>query len=548
MARPIPLLAVAIDSCCWEYLQPLLDGGRCPTLAALASRGARGRVNSAIIPVSPTAWSSFITGKTPAHHGVFEWQVRKPGGLLVRPVTAADRHGAPFWEYINAAGRRVGVVAIPVTYPAPALNGFFFSGFDTPPVTTGFAHPPDLFAALGPALAARTECLLPVRARHGPSLDGVPEADFDRALTDATIEWQRRLDVDCLVINYMSFDHLNHSVRDVRVLHRCLENIDAQIARLLEAVRPESTLVFSDHGAVRNAGAFALSRVLDELGLVRYRELPTGGSACYQIARRLLAPLGGGLGLIERAAIRAVYELLTRAPTRAYESFCRWLASRRTPYLAFAGNEAGDSKAVATINGAIYFNRAAFASDTEWRDARDRLAQRLRGIGSPDNGEPYFTDVRFGEEVFAGPYRELAPDLLAVPSWEKFAISLTHFISPRGRINEYFTRNLRNVMEGGHSQFGLYIADGPAFRRGQTTGDVDIHGLPQIILHALGIAVPDDFDAAFPAHVFDEQYIARHPPARQPARAAGPPPKAGALSDEQERIVRQRLQELGYIE
>ncbi|HZD55089.1 MAG TPA: alkaline phosphatase family protein, partial [Anaerolineales bacterium] len=125
-------LLVGLDAACWEYLNPLVETGRMPTLGNLVSSGTWGKLHSTMPPWTPTAWSSIITGKNPGKHGVFDMLWRRPGTYEFILSNARTREGTPFWKRLNQHGIRVGLVNIPFTHPPDEVDGFVVSGFGTP--------------------------------------------------------------------------------------------------------------------------------------------------------------------------------------------------------------------------------------------------------------------------------------------------------------------------------------------------------------------------------------------------------------------------------
>ena len=62
-------VVIAIDSADWRLIDPLIDAGRMPNLAALRERGSSGPIQTLVdFPLSPVIWTSVATGKTPAKH------------------------------------------------------------------------------------------------------------------------------------------------------------------------------------------------------------------------------------------------------------------------------------------------------------------------------------------------------------------------------------------------------------------------------------------------------------------------------------------------
>ena len=113
------VLCLGLDGADYDLVRRLLEGDRLPTLARLARDGAFGPLRSTVPAVTPTAWSSFLTGLNPAGHGIFNFSTNPNRGTQ-RVESAASRAGTPFWRTLAAAGIRSAFVGIPFTYPAGA--------------------------------------------------------------------------------------------------------------------------------------------------------------------------------------------------------------------------------------------------------------------------------------------------------------------------------------------------------------------------------------------------------------------------------------------
>ena len=73
-ARNYSVLIVGLDGATFDLMLPWIEQG---ALAATSGRvlrsGARSRLESTIPPITPCAWSSFMTGKNPGKHGLFDF-------------------------------------------------------------------------------------------------------------------------------------------------------------------------------------------------------------------------------------------------------------------------------------------------------------------------------------------------------------------------------------------------------------------------------------------------------------------------------------------
>lgn len=114
---------IGLDGADWSVIDPLIEAGQMPNLAALRTRGRSAVLVSAEPTYSPVVWSSIFSGKTPEKHGIEGWYV----------AHAANRRAAMLWEIVGAAGLRSVVVNVPGSWPPVATaQGAIVSGFPIP--------------------------------------------------------------------------------------------------------------------------------------------------------------------------------------------------------------------------------------------------------------------------------------------------------------------------------------------------------------------------------------------------------------------------------
>jgi predicted AlkP superfamily phosphohydrolase/phosphomutase len=109
------VLVVGWDGADWEVLDPLLAAGELPTVASLVDRGRRGVSRSSSPSHSWAAWPTFLTGRDPAGHGVFDVLEYRPGAMRRLPVSFRSIL-APTWpERLSEAGKTTLLVNVPLT-------------------------------------------------------------------------------------------------------------------------------------------------------------------------------------------------------------------------------------------------------------------------------------------------------------------------------------------------------------------------------------------------------------------------------------------------
>ena len=138
------VLAIGLDGASFELLDPWLESGEMPHLAALVTRGASGGLESVIPPLTPPAWTSAATGVNPGKHGVYNFLRPKFG----RPVTeffgTADWKAPALWDFLAARGIPSIVLHLPATYPPRPVHGALVAGLPLTNVEANSTWPPGL--------------------------------------------------------------------------------------------------------------------------------------------------------------------------------------------------------------------------------------------------------------------------------------------------------------------------------------------------------------------------------------------------------------------
>ncbi len=132
--------------------------GKLPNLAKLGERGTFRPLATTIPPISPVAWSSFLTGVNPGKHNIYDFltpdrrrylpelssaRIRGPKRTLKigryaipvgRPQIKLLRKGTPFWHYLADAGIFCSVIRVPITFPPEKFSGVLLSGMCVPDI------------------------------------------------------------------------------------------------------------------------------------------------------------------------------------------------------------------------------------------------------------------------------------------------------------------------------------------------------------------------------------------------------------------------------
>ena len=542
-------LVLSIDSGCWEYLDPLIEEGRMPHVARLISNGVRGVLESTMPPVTPVAFSSFITGTNPGKHGIFDWTVRRADGGT-QPASALVRQGAPFWHYLNRAGVRVGLFNIPVTYPPQPIDGFLVPGITVPRDARNLTYP--------------AQVLDRIENQYGPYHVDVPKSLLDDGVesyysawlkyeelqTGAALMLMHEYDVDVLVFNYASLDRINHFSQRQEHLEGVLASTDAQIGRFL-AQHPEANIILmSDHGSRRIKSAFLLGKWLAQHGYAVYGEksldIPAY-EANFALARFFQARGMNGTG--ERIVRNLLRGILSATPAALRRLVWQALHRSAPEALDYRFTERLDwvrTRVFARSNsGPLTVNRRALkcrnlSSNEESNALRDALIRELLAVEDPATGNSVFSCIYRREDIYHGPALPQAPDLIA-----------DHYDSASDLIvdNEpqqfCFVNRLNRF--GDHIRDGLLVLSGPDFITDDSAGHrASIMDLPATVLHLYDVPIPEDFDGRVLTGLLDADVLRRHPVRTQAPSSEDVGPQRGYDEEEMEQMT-ERLRALGYL-
>jgi len=136
------VLIIGLDGATLDLLGPLMAEGRMPFLRSILENGAAGHLTTTFPPVTAPAWASFMTGKNPGKHGIFEFLYRRRGHLRQTPVNSRMVGAPTIWQMLSQGGKRVAAFNVPLTYPPQPINGLIIGDFLTPRGAQDYTYPP----------------------------------------------------------------------------------------------------------------------------------------------------------------------------------------------------------------------------------------------------------------------------------------------------------------------------------------------------------------------------------------------------------------------
>lgn len=557
---------IGLDGVPWTLLQPWIDQGHLPTLARLQAGGAWGGLRSTLQFLTAVAWSSFITGMNPGKHGVFDFARRIPGAYDQELTNAARRSGRSLWRVLSDAGRRVGVVNVPMTFPPEPVNGFLISGLDTPGLDSAYTYPPELKAQVNDVHFIAVSTIGKSHADYlRETLTGVDQR-FEllwRTIAREPLDFYMWVEMETDAIQHCSWHLLSDPSQPGHdAILQVYRRIDHHLARLVDELPPDVTLfVMSDHGAGPIAKTVYLDRWLAQKGWLHYQhgaELPA--NARLRQTTRHMARVGvrQTLYLAQRFLPVGVKGFLKRF-TGAHAAVETFIDKADVDWVHTSAYSAGN---LGNINLNIKGrDPQGVVEPANVDQVIAEITAALHELRDPDTGEAMVTHVLRREDVYTGPLIDRAPDLLIRWTDDKYLATKDYEGKPDGplfAVKQKFGRHGAAYaldQTGTHIMEGMCIAYGCGIRPGARLQGANLIDLAPTILHLLGTPIPQAMDGRVLTEILEPAWAERPVCYEQEDRDLIREVKAGeatdglstTLSAEEEEEIRARLQGLGYV-
>ncbi len=326
----------------------------------------------------------------------------------------------------------------------------------------------------------------------------------------------------------------SHTIRDVYA------RLDRILGEVLAQAAPDDTvIVLSDHGSSPQYGQLLTNKLLLENGLLALERRP---------GTRVKLWLGKN-----RVAER-VYGAL-----RAVGIDLRPLVSKKVRQLALnSGISREDidwSKTVAYASGDMGY----ISINVEGRegqgavDPRDReeVIERviavLREVRGSD-GEPLVDHIWRATALYHGPHAEDAPDIVFTMRGLTYTAKQWLGLHVPGVIQ--YPRFGRIEISGTHSQYGIFYAVGPHVKAGEALDDLDLTQVAPTILYSMGLPVPNQLDGRVIEAMVDADHLQANPVqyVDEADLEKGGPAAPSTYTGEEEKLVEERLRNLGYLD
>jgi predicted AlkP superfamily phosphohydrolase/phosphomutase len=534
------VLLLGLDGATFRILEPAFEAGHMPVFKGLLERGATGVLTSTHPPYTPPGWTSIFTGVNPGRHGIFGFTLgnsQRRGGLV-----RLDRVKAPaLWNAANAQGCPVGLFNIPMTYPAPPVDGFAVSGMLTPEgggaTPDSFTHPEGLARELmdrpggyeididvnydedwktaaieerlSANLAKKRSALRLLLERHEvPLLFAVLEAP-DR-LMHAHYKY---IDPACEHFHLTTAEPIRERVWSF------FDEMDAVISDLVEWTSADDYIVtMSDHGFGPKDKVVNVNLALKQWGLLS---------------------LSGAAGLTSSQGLRKLAGRVKKAVPRSL-----W---RRAKGAAHSSVDWSKTKAFAAPNPqqGIYVNLVGrepqgAVTRADYDGVRSEITERFSELVDPLDGRPVLDRMYLKEEVMSGPETPEAPDLF--PVCRDYTYELSDGLYSASVLTDY-----RELPRGFHHMDGIFSIAGPGVAPASGLR-ASLYDIAPTALYLLGLEVPE-VDGRVLSEFLPEELVSYRPVVTKTMELsnAGEGASATPYSAEEEAQIEESLRNLGYL-
>jgi len=537
------LVILGLDGATWTVLDPIRRRGLMPNLDALLARSAHGTLRSTVPPVTSAAWSTMMTGCSPARHGVFDHRYYDAQAGRMK-VNHAGRVRVPtVWHQLSAAGRSVVSLNLPVTYPPLDVRGIVVSGMDAPHLEAALSGSPafaERLRAEVPGYHLRVLWKRPPRDLAELTENSRATAEVFRARAEAALLADRmQPDWSAMMVQFQNLDPFQH--RAWRFLNvdetgiddpglnaaagLTMRGLDDAIGLLCELAdrRGAGVVAVSDHGFGPCLGRIHVNRILIDAGVAR---------------------LPGPAGKVALKAAQAADRLrlwgAKRDDPEARSASFETSVAAQFPFdwkrtLAFAPHQ--DTAAMVYLNSTARHPGAPLATPRQVDDARAAALEALAAAKHPETGVALFPQVLATAEAYnLDPAEQGYPDLIALPD-EPYWVRTK--LAP-GRSWVEADPNL----PGTHRPEGIVALCAPGVCPGRTVR-ADLQDITPTILALFGLPIPAHVEGR-PLGCVPQGPAPRIDPGADPL--AGPHRSQFEYTPEEQAIIEKRLEELGYLE
>ncbi len=548
------VLVIGLDGATLDLVKPWVKEGKLPNMARIMQQGAYGPLQSVIPPISPPAWTSIITGQNPGRYGIYDFVMREPDGYRLQSARRDLSQLRTVFGILSQAGKRVGVVNVPLTYPPEKVNGLMVSGLKAPP-HGNWTYPIDLQKRLqdqGYWINLRESYHR--GENEGAFIREMLETTEMRAQT--TLALMDEIDWDFFMVVFRGTDdalmlwHLHdpaHPLHDPDLaqqfgdgIERIYHTLDHYIGKFLDKAGPETnTLIVSDHGGGPVYKAVYLNNWLHKHGWLQFKRQGPTTSGLKGLLRRLGLTRDAGWKFLSPQNLARVKKL--------FPALSQWVPES-TPTMAEVVDWEHTQAYSFGYIGQIYVNlqgrepQGIVAPGEEYEHLIEQIEEALLAWKDPDDGAPIVDAVYRKDELYSGPYLDRAPDLCVIMRDVSYVTHMGQEFTAQSSLGP-------PLHTGTHRLNGLLMASGKDICSDSEIKSASLIDITPTILYLMDLPIPTSLDGQVLEQVLLPSLIKERPiryVKSDKMRSSSFLPEEWEAKDE--KLLLKHLKDLGYLD
>jgi predicted AlkP superfamily phosphohydrolase/phosphomutase len=548
------IFIISLDGATFDVLRPLMNQGYMPNLLRLSQEGITAGLESVIPWVTAPAWTSFMTGKNPEKHGVFDFTRFDESRYCWQVNNSTSIQSKTLWQLLSEHGKRVIVLNLPYTYPPYEVNGIMVSGWDAPFLEEGFTHPRPLSKEILDLMPDYASSLnLPLGSHFATESDELFERFTGKLVrgveqgTQLSLYLMQKHAWDVFMVHFQQTDWMQHNLwsyiedaaqdcanKEPRIekVRQCYQSFDRAVGQLLDGVSGANAtvIVLSDHGFGSHQGEVFPNYWLKRWGYYVPASSSNGnGSSRPSSAMRFLRK-----GLSRTMSLLHTSQKQTSKQFKSWEDMLAENIPRSRMQVDWAKTKA--ALVVASHAGFVFVNvkgRAPLGAvePEQYEAVVSDLIEKFLEVRDQKSGVKLFSMVERGSAIYPNPSEGISvPDIVLIPDK---AYAFSYKVSDA---------SLETSHHGWHRRSGVLFIRGPELKRETNDLSPRLIDVAPTILHLLGLPIPTDMDG----RVLEEIFSAAQNPKYVEVNNSSAQ-RSQDYSEEESALIESRLKALGYI-
>jgi len=534
------ILIIGLDGASFNTLFPLIKEGRLPNLKLLLETGSHGVLESTLPTNSFTAWASFMTGKNPGKHGIYDFRKRtssEPINKMV--VNSTFLTEETIFEIISRNDLKVGSINMPLTYPPSKIDGFMISGILIPKVSKEMFHPPLLYQELISQFGKYHEDVKWSFYKNRINSLIKDLSSMTEKRSQIFIYLMKKYQWDVLAVVFVGTDRIQHALLKYldpkHSQYNKLKNssqqekiknyfslIDDKVGKIISQAGEDTTVIItSDHGFHPCEKQFKINQFLNEIQMLEFNKKR---SKVFNIIKKLDIPS------IRRIRRKLIPNIEKHSNLFKVFGNINW---HKTKAYSFLDIEQGIS-----INLRGREPYGIVEPGEEYRSVRNHIKGQLLYLREPEHGKKVIKNVYFKEEIFHGDQLSEAPDMIIEPEGDIFL----------GRESNTNFGKLKWA-SGDHDRDGVLIMRGRGIKKNVKLLNAKLIDVAPTVLYLAGVPIPKEMDGKVLCQVLSDDFLKAHPIViEKNMDRSEKSKKALGLENGIQKELEKKLKGLGYLD